>query len=67
MSRDTAGEKLTGKPPGTFIIRFSDGEIGGVSIAWVHAKEGGSPSLKFSVISSSFLNFSVVFTLGIYD
>ena len=41
MSRDTAGNKLRGKPPGTFIIRFSDGEIGGVSIAWVHGGEDG--------------------------
>ena len=63
MSRETAAKKLKGKPPGTFIIRFSDGEIGGVSIAWVRANEGESPSLKFFVISASFLNFSVIFTL----
>ena len=40
MSRDAASEKLSGTPTGTFIIRFSDGEIGGVSIAWVHAQDG---------------------------
>jgi len=41
MSRDAASEKLSGTPTGTFIIRFSDGEIGGVSIAWVHAQDVG--------------------------
>lgn len=35
MSRDDARMKLEMTCPGTFIIRFSDGEIGGVSIAWV--------------------------------
>ena len=40
MSREGAAKKLKGQRPGTFMIRFSDGEIGGVSIAWVQEKEG---------------------------
>eukprot|EP00794_Sanderia_malayensis_P003212 gene3212-3689_t len=35
MSREDARNYLLHKAPGTFLIRFSDGEIGGVSIAWV--------------------------------
>jgi len=34
VSRQTAQEQLLSKPIGTFLIRFSDGVIGAVSIAW---------------------------------
>ena len=36
-------------PPGTFLIRFSDGEIGGVSIAWVVLKADGKLVVIFLV------------------
>ena len=41
MSRQEAQEKLLQKPPGTFIIRFSDGEIGAVTIAWCYQTAQG--------------------------
>lgn len=40
MSRQTAHKKLLEKPPGTFLIRFSDGELGAVTIAWCCEKLG---------------------------
>lgn len=40
MSRQTAHRKLLEKPPGTFLIRFSDGELGAVTIAWCCEKHG---------------------------
>jgi len=39
MSRQTAHKKLLEKPPGTFLIRFSDGELGAVTIAWCCEKK----------------------------
>lgn len=40
MSRQTAHQKLLEKPPGTFLIRFSDGELGAVTIAWCNERHG---------------------------
>lgn len=40
MSRQTAHAKLLEKPPGTFLIRFSDGELGAVTIAWCCERNG---------------------------
>ena len=40
MSRQAAHTKLLEKPPGTFLIRFSDGELGAVTIAWCCEKQG---------------------------
>ncbi|XP_065053259.1 signal transducer and activator of transcription 5B-like isoform X1 [Rhopilema esculentum] len=45
MSREEARKKLNDMCVGTFIIRFSDGEVGGVSIAWVIEKEGGGADI----------------------
>jgi len=40
MSRQTAHQKLLEKTPGTFLIRFSDGELGAVTIAWCNERHG---------------------------
>lgn len=40
MTRQKAHMKLLEKPPGTFLIRFSEGEIGAVTIAWCTERNG---------------------------
>ncbi|KAK2180532.1 hypothetical protein NP493_439g02027 [Ridgeia piscesae] len=35
VSKQQAQEWLMGRPSGTFLLRFSDSEIGGITIAWV--------------------------------
>jgi len=40
MSRQQAHQQLLEKPPGTFLIRFSDGGLGAVTIAWCCEKHG---------------------------
>lgn len=39
ISRQNASERLCSKPAGTFLIRFSEGVIGAVCIAWCKEKE----------------------------
>lgn len=34
MNKQQAHDLLINKPDGTFLLRFSDSEIGGVTIAW---------------------------------
>lgn len=41
VSRQQAQELLMTKPVGTFLLRFSDSEIGGITIAWVGENERG--------------------------
>ena len=50
VSRQTAQEQLLSKPIGTFLIRFSDGVIGAVSIAWC-----GDAWRNGKIISKNFL------------
>ena len=57
MSREEAHKKLIDMCPGTFIIRFSDGEVGGVSIAWVIEKEGGGEHFFLLIFSRGLLIF----------
>lgn len=38
ISKQEAERKLLLSPPGTFLLRFSDSELGGVTIAWVDYK-----------------------------
>ncbi|OQR75549.1 signal transducer and activator of transcription 5A-like [Tropilaelaps mercedesae] len=45
VSRREAEDMLLKKPNGTFLLRFSDSELGGVSIAWVADKEGGGKEI----------------------
>ena len=66
MSRDAATEKLSGRPRGTFIIRFSDGEIGGVSIAWVHAPDGVFTLLFTPLFSQHFPRIPYKFLEVVY-
>ena len=35
LSKKDAHDTLSGKVPGTFLLRFSDSELGGVSVAYV--------------------------------
>lgn len=44
MSRQQAHQQLLEKPPGTFLIRFSDGGLGAVTIAWCCEKHGQNHS-----------------------
>ena len=39
VGRQQAEDMLSVCPPGTFMLRFSDSELGGVTIAWVHNGE----------------------------
>ena len=39
VGRQRAEELLNQCHPGTFLLRFSDSELGGVTIAWVHTGE----------------------------
>lgn len=41
VSRHQAQELLMTKPVGTFLLRFSDSEIGGITIAWVGENDRG--------------------------
>ena len=46
MSRQMAHTKLLEKNPGTFLIRFSDGELGAVTIAWCCERNGKNGKLN---------------------
>ena len=35
MDKNESQDKLLSKPNGTFLLRFSDGTVGGITIAWV--------------------------------
>ena len=35
VNKQQAQDMLLSKPNGTFLLRFSDSEIGGITIAWV--------------------------------
>lgn len=45
VSRREAEDMLLKKPNGTFLLRFSDSELGGVSIAWVAENESGNKEI----------------------
>lgn len=40
VHKKTAEEMLLKCQPGTFLLRFSDSELGGVTIAWLEIKDG---------------------------
>ncbi|XP_020612808.1 signal transducer and activator of transcription 5B-like isoform X3 [Orbicella faveolata] len=41
LSKNAAHDMLSGCNPGTFLLRFSEGEVGGVSVAYVSFTDGG--------------------------
>lgn len=45
MNKQQAHDLLINKPDGTFLLRFSDSEIGGITIAWKFGFGSVSPSL----------------------
>lgn len=51
IRKKQAEEMLSACPGGTFLLRFSDSELGGVTIAWVSG-------LLFFKINLYFLNFN---------
>ena len=44
MQRTDAEKMLLQSPNGTFLIRFSEGDPGGISVAWVNGKWAGPTS-----------------------
>ena len=45
VNKQQAQDMLLSKPNGTFLLRFSDSEIGGITIAWV-AENPNKPGTK---------------------
>ena len=41
VGKNVAHDLLRGCNPGTFLLRFSEGEVGGVSVAYVSLTDGG--------------------------
>ena len=40
VSKKMAQDLLVAKPPGTFLLRYSDTELGGISIVYNHLDKG---------------------------
>lgn len=57
MTRQIAHMKLLEKNPGTFLIRFSEGELGAVTIAWCAERNGKKDILMLQPWSSK--DFSI--------
>lgn len=54
LNKQQAQDMLLSKPNGTFLLRFSDSEIGGITIAWVAEnpnKAGLSINLAIYLVS----------------
>ena len=52
VNKQQAQDMLMSKPNGTFLLRFSDSEIGGITIAWVAEnpnKAGTAMALKLQL------------------
>eukprot|EP00052_Salpingoeca_macrocollata_P026954 m.253488 g.253488 ORF g.253488 m.253488 type:complete len:390 (-) comp22673_c3_seq4:35-1204(-) len=45
VSRTQAIDMLASCATGTFLLRFSDSEVGGITVAWVSADEHGNPQV----------------------
>ena len=57
IQKKQAEEMLSKCPPGTFLLRFSDSELGGITIAWV----GGKWQKTWDVDHLCFLVLNIVF------
>ena len=51
ISKQLAQDYLMVCPPGTFLLRYSDSEIGGITIAWV-AEDQNKPGKPISLFRS---------------
>ena len=40
VTKTESQDMLMSKPNGTFLLRFSDSELGGITIAWVADQQG---------------------------
>lgn len=52
VNKQQAQDMLLSKPNGTFLLRFSDSEIGGITIAWV-AENPSKPGKNTSAVRLS--------------
>jgi hypothetical protein len=41
VGKNRAQDMLLERPPGTFLLRFSDSELGGISVAWMSLDQDG--------------------------
>ena len=69
ISKQLAQDYLMVCPPGTFLLRYSDSEIGGITIAWVaedqnkpgkpiaHFKNGCTPDVRVEFVIISKCSF----------
>lgn len=70
VNKQQAQDMLMSKPNGTFLLRFSDSEIGGITIAWVaeNPNKAGTQSRgdghSQSAISEAALYFDIGFSYG---
>jgi hypothetical protein len=53
VSRGTAEDLLLGQPHGTFLLRFSDSELGGLTVAWI-AEDPSTGSWAFFLLESKY-------------
>lgn len=54
VGKNVAHDMLRGCNPGTFLLRFSEGEVGGVSVAYVSFTDGGKYNWSgFPVVKTS--------------
>jgi hypothetical protein len=45
VGKDHVHKALASAPPGTFVLRFSDSAVGGITVSWVAARADGSTSV----------------------
>ena len=56
ISKQKSQEWLLNRPNGTFLLRFSDSEVGGITIAWV-ADDPNKPGKTHMELTLKVLNF----------
>ena len=62
ISRQEAEDFLHKSENGTFLIRFSDSELGGVTVAWITVNETGTVKLLVKGCVDPLCIFSVIIT-----
>ena len=51
VTKTESQDMLMSKPNGTFLLRFSDSELGGITIAWVADQQDKGWLISFEVFS----------------
>lgn len=49
VSKEMERNLLKDREPGTFLLRFSESHLGGITFTWVEHKDNGEVSLGFEV------------------